>query len=98
MPPTQNGGFTPSPGAVQLGDNSPRNAPLQSEVTDVLPTARYMPNARPSSRSGPVMTGQSNPPPDDYNTLSTRNAQYNAQAQQVNDSVGQQHPQPGVAP
>jgi hypothetical protein len=44
------------------------------------------------------MTGQSNPPPDDYNTLSTRNAQYNAQAQQGNDSVGQQYPQPGVAP
>lgn len=32
--------------AVQLGDNSPRPMQAQSDVTDVLPTARYAPSAR----------------------------------------------------
>ena len=40
-----NTGFTPTPIPVQLGDNSPQVGPAQREVTDVLPTARYMPNA-----------------------------------------------------
>ena len=38
--------YTPAPVAVQLGDATPRNAPPQREVTDILPTARYVPNAR----------------------------------------------------
>jgi cellulose synthase operon protein C len=32
--------------AVQLGDNSPRPVQPQTDVTDVLPTARYSPSAR----------------------------------------------------
>jgi tetratricopeptide (TPR) repeat protein len=37
---------TPSAVAVQLGDSTVHPAPPQTEVTDVLPTARYVPNAR----------------------------------------------------
>ncbi|WP_263365898.1 cellulose synthase subunit BcsC-related outer membrane protein [Edaphobacter bradus] len=98
-PPTQNAGYTPSPVAVQLGDSTPHIDPAQREVTDVLPTARYVPNAR-SARAGRPMTGMSTPPQDVYNTP-TQNAQYNAQAQpqpqQPGESYGQQYPQPGVA-
>jgi predicted Zn-dependent protease len=36
----------PSAVAVQLGDSTPHPAPTQAEVTDVLPTARYVSNAR----------------------------------------------------
>jgi predicted Zn-dependent protease len=36
----------PSAVAVQLGDTTPHPAPTQAEVTDVLPTARYVSNAR----------------------------------------------------
>jgi cellulose synthase operon protein C len=95
VPPNQaqTYGYTPSPVPVQLGDNTPHAALPQQDVTDVLPTARYMPNARTSSHSGSVMMGQSNPPPDE--ALSTRNAQY-SQPQQTGDSNGQQYPQPGV--
>jgi predicted Zn-dependent protease len=92
-------GFTPSPVPVQLGDSTPHIDPPQKEVTDVLPTARYMPNARIGSQhSGRPMTGQSNPPPDDYGTLTTHNAQYSAQGQSVpsSDSYGQQYPQPNL--
>ena len=94
VPPTQTYGYTPSPVPVQLGDNSPRVAPPQRDVTDVLPTARYMPNARTGSHSGPVMMGQSTPPPDE--TLSTQNAQYSS-SQPAGDSNGQQYPQPHAA-
>jgi len=90
--PTQSYGYTLSPVPVQLGDNSPHAAPPQRDVTDVLPTARYMPNARTGSHSSSVMMGQSTPPPDEV--LSTRNAQY-SQPQAV-DSNGQQYPQPGT--
>jgi len=92
VPPAQSYGYTPSPVPIQLGDNSPRNAPPQHDVTDVLPTARYMPNARTGSHSGPVMMGQSNPPPDE--ALTTKNAQYSQS--QTGDSLGQQYPQPGT--
>jgi tetratricopeptide (TPR) repeat protein len=37
---------TPSVVAVQLGDSTPHPAPPQAEVTDVLPTAHYVQNAR----------------------------------------------------
>jgi tetratricopeptide (TPR) repeat protein len=40
------GAVMPSAMAVQLGDSTPHPAPRQAEVTDVLPTARYVPNAR----------------------------------------------------
>ncbi|HEY6376876.1 MAG TPA: cellulose synthase subunit BcsC-related outer membrane protein, partial [Edaphobacter sp.] len=89
--PTQYAGYTPSPVPVQLGDNSPRVTPPQRDVTDVLPTARYMPNARTGSHSSSVMMGQSTPPEE---TLSTKNAQYSQP--QTGDSNGQQYPQPGV--
>ncbi len=110
VPPTQNAGYTPSPVPVQLGDNSPRIGPAQREVTDVLPTARYVPNARTNrskAHSGPILSGQSNPPADDYSTAPTQNTQYNAQNQSYptipstpqtsGDSYGQQYPQPGTA-
>ena len=106
VPSTQNAGYTPSPVPVQLGDNSPRIGPAQREVTDVLPTARYVPNARADrskAHSTPILSGQSNPPPDDYSTTPTQNTQYNAQnqtypgPQQSGDSYGQQYPQPGTS-
>ena len=102
----QTGGFTPSPVSVQLGDNSPRIAPQQAEVTDVLPTARYMPNAQTARQgvthpdfSNAPLHGQSNPPPD--TALTTRNAQYRpqpqtAQASASEDAYAQQYPQPGT--
>ncbi|WP_260704943.1 cellulose synthase subunit BcsC-related outer membrane protein [Edaphobacter flagellatus] len=87
-------GYTPTPTTVQLGDATPRVEPQQKEVTDVLPTARYMPNARiGSARSSRPMVGQSNPPED--TALNTHNAQYNPQA---GDSYGQQYPQPNLTP
>ncbi len=42
---TSQTGYTPSAVPVQLGDNSAKNDPAQREVTDVLPRARYVPNA-----------------------------------------------------
>jgi cellulose synthase operon protein C len=109
VPQSQNYGYTPSPVPVQLGDNTPHAVPPQREVTDVLPTARYVPNARANrskSHSGPILSGQSNPPPDDYNTAATQNTQYGGQSQTYStipstpptsgDSYGQQYPQPGV--
>ena len=89
-------GYTPSHTTVQLGDATPHIDPPQKEVTDVLPTTRYMPNAQlGSSRAGRPLIGQSNPPED--SALSTRNAQYNPQApSQSGDSYGQQYPQPNL--
>ena len=37
---------TPTAVTVQLGDNTPRPVQPQTDVTDVLPTARYAPSAR----------------------------------------------------
>ncbi|WP_158794116.1 cellulose biosynthesis protein BcsC [Granulicella sp. L60] len=88
-------GYAPSPVPIQLGDSIPRIAPPQREVTDVLPTARYMPNAQVARNgtshpdfsgarqpNGRVLEGQSHPPTDDYSsTLSTQNAQYTSQSQ-----------------
>ncbi|MDE1178439.1 MAG: cellulose synthase subunit BcsC-related outer membrane protein [Edaphobacter sp.] len=92
-------GYTPSPTAVRLGDATPHGMPQQKDVTDVLPTTRYVPNAHVgASRSGRPMVGQSSPPQDD---LVTHNAQYAPGAQAGNqngDSYGQQYPQPGLAP
>lgn len=51
VPSTLNAGFTPTPVPVQLGDNTPQVAPSGREITDVLPTARYMPNAGPDGRT-----------------------------------------------
>jgi tetratricopeptide (TPR) repeat protein len=95
-------GFTPAPTNVQLGDATPRIDPPQKEVTDVLPTARYVPNARiGSSRSPRSMVGQSNPPQDNLADSVTRNTGYNPNGQSSSasgDSYGQQYPQPGMAP
>jgi tetratricopeptide (TPR) repeat protein len=45
VPPQQRSTYTPSPVPVQLGDATPHSVPPQRGVTDVLPQARYMPNA-----------------------------------------------------
>lgn len=93
--PAQNAGYSPSPVPVQLGENVSRNAMPQSEVTDVLPTARYMPNAQLGSgvtrNTARILQGQSNPPPD--STLSAQN-NYVQAPQAQNDGYGQQYPQP----
>jgi cellulose synthase operon protein C len=41
-------GSKPTVIAVQLGNSTPHPAPPATEVTDVIPTARYVPNARGS--------------------------------------------------
>jgi len=113
-PQTQNAGYTPSAVPVQLGDSSPRNAPPQPDVTDVLPTARYMPNSHPARQAdnhpdlfatqnagGRAREGQSHPPADDYsNSVQTENAQFNGQSQPQSEgeSYGQQYPKPGATP
>jgi cellulose synthase operon protein C len=80
MPPTtQNYGYTPSPVPIQLGDSTPRISPPQRDVTDVLPTAKYVPNARASHTNSRAMTGVSHPPADDVSNSSTQNAQYRSQ-------------------
>ena len=58
VPSQINSGFTPTPIAVQLGDNTPQIGPAQREVTDVLPTARYMPNAQSASTRNTQFTAQ----------------------------------------
>ena len=106
VPPTQGWGYTPSPVAVQLGDSTPKVAPPQRELTDVLPTAKYASKVRTErskAHSGPILSGQSNPPADDYSTTPTQNAQYSPQGQTYpnsqasGDSFGQQYPQPGTS-
>ena len=102
VPPTS--GYAPSPVPIQLGDSTPKVGPAQREVTDVLPTARYMPNARTARGNvdvNPPMVGQSNPPPDPSGA-STQNTQYSQSvtypsSQQSGESYGQQYPQPGVS-
>ena len=46
VPPAQNSLYTPTPVPVRLGDATPHSLPPQREVTDVLPTAKYVPNAK----------------------------------------------------
>ena len=46
VPPVQNSLYTPTPVPVQLGDATPHSLPPQRDVTDVLPTAKYVPNAK----------------------------------------------------
>jgi tetratricopeptide (TPR) repeat protein len=96
VPPTY--GYTPTPVPVQLGDATPKVMPAQREVTDVLPTARYVPNAgakRGASSKAPL-TGQSNPPPDVYSNVPTQNAQYTQIPASPSQDYGQQYPQPGA--
>ncbi len=95
VPSTANVGFTPTPVPVQLGDNSPQAGPAQREVTDVLPTARYMPNAQTAGNNR-RMSGISRPPADGYSTPPTQNTQFTAPPRQSGDSSSQQYPQPDV--
>ncbi len=88
-PSTENVGFAPSPVPIQLGDNSPRIDPQGREITDVLPTARYVPNAPGRQSSGASRSGVSQPPPDTYNTTNT---QYKGTPN--SNTYGQQYPQP----
>ena len=48
---TTNAGYMYSPQQVSLADNTARVDPKQREITDVLPTARYVPNSA-SNRTG----------------------------------------------
>nr|MBW4028016.1 hypothetical protein [Acidobacteriota bacterium] len=79
--PSSTGLYAPSAVPVQLGaEQGTANMPSQPEVTDVLPTARYVPNARASrnrSASRSKMTGQSHPPADDSLDVPVVNTQYN---------------------
>jgi tetratricopeptide (TPR) repeat protein len=102
----------PPPVPVQLGSPSPQTPANRPQVTDVLPTARYVPNAkaaaarrrgaRPdaaSSASGTAVTGQANPPEEDYNAAPTVPAQYTGQHPagtqiQPNQIPANQVPQP----
>ncbi len=93
VPPTQSGGYTASAVPIQLGNNTPRNLPPQPEITDVLPTARYMPNAQ-------SLSGQSQPSAND-NALTTQNVQYTSHPQipqPFGPGYGQQYPQPEGGP
>ncbi len=96
VPSTANAGFTPTPVPIQLGDSSPQVGPAQREVTDVLPTARYMPNAQTAQNRG-RMSGTSRPPADGYSSPPTQNTQFTAQPRQTGDSAAQQYPQPDVS-
>ena len=92
-------GYTPTPVPVQLGDATPKVMPPQRDVTDVLPTARYVPNSgarRSGSSSGGALTGHSNPPPDVYSNTPTQNTQYTQIPPSPSPDYGQQYPQPGV--
>ena len=89
--------YTPTPVPVQLGDATPRADLAQREVTDVLPRPRYLPSAPYKPSAHRAMSGTSRPPADGYSTPPTENAQY-AQTRGSGDSLGQQYPQPDVAP
>ncbi len=93
-PPTGSTGYTPAPVPVQLGSQSSTPEPLQSEVTDVLPTQRYLPNTpyKPSAQGG-LVSGRA---ADDLPAPPTQNAQFSAPT--AADGFGQQYPQPDVAP
>ena len=93
VPSAAGSGFTPTPVPIQLGDNTPQVGLPQHEVTDVLPTARYMPNARTAQNSDRLSAVSR---PDDYIAPPTRNTQFTSQPQQNGDSSGQQYPQPDV--
>lgn len=85
--PASSGLYAPSAVPVQLGaEQGTTNMPAQPEVTDVLPTARYVPNARASRNRSATrtnrMTGQSHPPADDTLDAPLVNTQYN-QSQSV---------------
>jgi len=51
VPPSTTPMYTPSPVAVHLGDATPQSLPPQREVTDVLPTAHYVPNTKSKRKS-----------------------------------------------
>ena len=51
VPPSTTQMYTPSAVPVQLGDATPQNLPSQREVTDVLPTAHYVPNSKSKRRA-----------------------------------------------
>jgi tetratricopeptide (TPR) repeat protein len=90
-------GYTATAVPVYLGDASPKIGPAQRDVTDVLPTARYVPNARTArGKTATPLTGQSNPPQEDYSGAATQNTQY-SQIPSGSESYGQQYPQPGVS-
>ena len=94
LPATSNtAGYTPTPVPVQLGSNANVIAPTQSEVTDVLPTSRYLPGTpfKPDAQTASSSNGETA----DIAAPQTRNAQYTAQTGS-GDPFGQQYPQPDL--
>ncbi len=87
-------GYTPAPVPVQLGSNANVIAPSTSEITDVLPTQRYLPGtpfkpeSQSTSTSGEIA---------DIDAPHTSNAQYTAQGGS-GEAFGQQYPQPDLGP
>ena len=97
IPPLSGGGYSPSPVPVQLGSGAAPVDAAQQEITDVLPTAKYVPNAgkRRGGKAGtpPSLDGGSN-------ALSLQDMQYNPQAgvTGAGDQYAQQYPQPDIPP
>ena len=91
--PTNTAGYTPAPVPVQLGSKGNVVAPAQTEVTDVLPTSRYLPGSpfKPDAQAASTGTGEAN----DIVAPETHNAQFTAQTDSA-DPFGQQYPQPDL--
>ena len=95
VPSSENTGFTPAAVPVQLGNGASAPELAQQEVTDVLPTARYLANTNGGRRGARKMEGVSRPPADGVNTPAVTNTQFSAPPAQ-SDSYGQQYPEPDV--
>ena len=68
IPPAENTGFTPAAVPVQLGNGAAAPELAQQEVTDVLPTARYLANHSGGHSGTRRLEGTSRPPAEDGNT------------------------------
>ncbi len=97
VPSTEGAGYTPSAVAVRLGSGTSNAELAQQEVTDVLPTARYLANHSDGRRGSRALEGVSRPPADGYVTPPTTNTQFTQPAKQAPESYGQQYPEPDVA-
>ncbi len=91
--PAATAGYTPTPVPVQLGSKGNVVAPNTSEVTDVLPTSRYLPGAPFKPDAQAASTSNNDVP--DLGAPPTHNAQYIAQTGS-GDAFGQQYPQPDL--
>jgi tetratricopeptide (TPR) repeat protein len=86
LPPTssaEQSNSSPSAVAVQLGNSTPAPMQAQTEMTDVFPTVRYVPNTRP------------NPDASDPNAAAAQAARIRRlQAESSTPRAGQSHPPP----